>query len=100
MQGASGTLKVGVLEVDPSSYRVWLEGRPLSLGRTEIELLSILVSNRHQVSSREQLSEQVGLASGRSVDVVLSRLRQALGRSFLRNVPRRGWIIDPDALEA
>jgi two-component system, OmpR family, response regulator MtrA len=100
MPEVAAKLKVGALEVDPTGYRVWFEGQAVRLGRTEVELLAFLLANGHQVSSREQLSERVGLARGRSVDVVLSRLRRRLGRNFLRNVPSRGWIIDPDALEA
>lgn len=91
-------MKVGPLEVDAVGHRVLLEGRPLQLRRAEIELLAFLLANEHHVSSRERLSEELGLARGRSVDVVLSRLRRALGRDFVRNVPRRGWIVDPDAL--
>lgn len=81
MGEAAGTSKVGVLEVDQDTYRAWLGGRPLRLSRTEIELLAFLLANGHKVSSREELSEQVGLARGRSVDVVLSRFRRTARRA-------------------
>ncbi|HJR19464.1 MAG TPA: winged helix-turn-helix domain-containing protein [Actinomycetota bacterium] len=93
-----GMIEVGALRVDLEGYRAEFEGRPLPLSRSQLELLAILLSNRQRVTPRTELSQELGLARGRSVDVLLSGLRRAIGRDFVRNVRNRGWIIEPGAL--
>jgi len=92
------TLTAGALEVDLDGYRASLDGRTVHLSRSQVELLAILVDNAHRVVSRAELSEALGLARPRSVDVLLSGLRQKIGRPFVRNVRNRGWIVEPAAL--
>ena len=94
----NGTESLGSLEVDGEGYRAWLAGRALTVTRSQVELLSILLANRHRVVSRTELSQALGLARPRSVDVLLSGLRHEIGRPFLRNVRNRGWIVEPAAL--
>lgn len=94
----NGKVILGTLEVDREGYRASLAGRALTVTRSQVELLSILLANRHRVVSRTELSEALGLARPRSVDVLLSGLRQEIGRPFLRNVRNRGWIVEPAAL--
>jgi DNA-binding response OmpR family regulator len=98
-QVLAGVVAAGALRVDLEGYRAWLGDRPLVLSRSQLELLALLVVNRHRVVSREELSRALGLVRGRSVDVLLSGLRRAIGRDFLRNVRNRGWILEPAALE-
>lgn len=95
-----GVLELGALAVDADGYRAWFEGRPLDLSRSQLELLAILIANAHRVVSRLELSQALGLARHRSVDVMLSMLRKQIGRDFVRNVRNRGWIIAPELLEA
>jgi two-component system OmpR family response regulator len=90
---------VGALWVDLEGYRAAFGGRPLGLSRSQLELLAILLANRHRVVSRAELSEALGLSRGRSVDVLLSGLRREIGRDFVRNIRTRGWIVEPEALE-
>jgi two-component system OmpR family response regulator len=92
-------LTLGLLAVDPEGYRAWFDGALLDLNRSQIELLAFLIEQRHRVVSRPELAEALGLARGRSVDVVLSRLRRSVGRDFVRNVRSRGWIVEPSALD-
>ena len=94
----NGSLALGSLEVDTESYRASLAGRGLPLSRSQVELLAILIANRHRVVSRNELSEALGLVRPRSVDVLLSGLRREIGRPFVRNVRNRGWIVEPPAL--
>lgn len=93
-----GNLALGTLEVDTESYRASLAGRILELSRSQVELLAILLANRHRVLSRIELSQALGLLRPRSVDVLLSGLRREIGRPFVRNVRNRGWIVEPPAL--
>jgi DNA-binding response OmpR family regulator len=94
----AGAVAVGALEVDSGSYRAALAGRVLALSRSQVELLAILIANTHRVISRIELSQALGLARPRSVDVLLSGLRREIGRPFVRNVRNRGWIVEPAAL--
>lgn len=91
-------MELGTLEVDLESYRATFRDKPLSLSPSQIEMLAILLANHGRVTSREELSQAVGLRRGRSVDVMLCSLRKELGRDFVRNVRNRGWIVDPDVL--
>lgn len=100
MNGTVGFLELGALAVDTGRYSAALGGRVLELSRSELELLALLIATPHRVLSRQELSARLGLAQGRSVDVLLSRLRHLIGRDFVRNVRGRGWIVVPEALSA
>ena len=77
---ATRLLKAGGLELDRSSCRVRLTGRPLSLTATEFRLLEFLMSRPGVVFSREQLLDAVWghdrAVTDRTVDVYILRLRQ------------------------
>ncbi|MGH2773235.1 MAG: winged helix-turn-helix domain-containing protein, partial [Actinomycetota bacterium] len=92
-------LTVGSLELDVEGYRAFFGGRELAVSASQMELLTILISNRGRVVSRIELSEALGLVRARSVDVILSSLRKEIGRDFVRNVRRRGWIVVADELD-
>ncbi|MEX2554235.1 MAG: winged helix-turn-helix domain-containing protein [Actinomycetota bacterium] len=94
-----GAIVLGRLWVDVESYRAEFAGRALTLSRSQLELLAILAANRNRVVSRDELSEALRLARGRSVDVLLSGLRREIGRDFVRNIRNRGWIVEPGTLE-
>lgn len=89
---------VGLLQVDAESYLARFNGRLLSLSTSQIELLAFLLANPSKVLTREELAKVIGLGRPRSVDVLLCRLRQSVGRNFIRNVRNKGWIIDPGQL--
>lgn len=91
-------LVLGALEIDLAGHLASFQGRTLQLSSSQFELLAILVANHRRVVSRCELSERLGLERGRSVDVMLSMLRRQLGRDFVRNVRKRGWIVMPEAL--
>jgi DNA-binding response OmpR family regulator len=75
--------KVGPLEIEWDARSTRLHGRPLELTAAEFELLGLLVKNRARVLTRDRILEATrGLdweAYDRSVDVLVSRLRQKLG---------------------
>ena len=76
-------VKVGTLEVNGATRSASLDGRPLPLTGAEFDLLSLLVRNRGRVLSRDRIMDETrGVnweAYDRSVDVLISRLRQKLG---------------------
>jgi DNA-binding response OmpR family regulator len=87
-----------VLEVDASAYTASFAGREVILSATEIEILSSLIANSSKVCSRKELAETVGRQE-RTIDVVISRLRQKIGSDFVRNVRGRGWILNKRLLK-
>ena len=94
-------LHVGDLDVDGSTRCVSLRGRDLGVTTAEFELLALLVRNRGRVLSRERILDGTrGIdweAYDRSIDVLISRLRQKLGDdakhpSFIRTVRGAGYV--------
>lgn len=75
-------LKVGQLELDNESKRVFLAGQSVELGPTEFRLLEFFMSHPERAYSRGQLLDQVWGANvyveERTVDVHVRRLRKAL----------------------
>ena len=93
-------LRAGPIEVHVASRRATLDGRELSLTTAEFALLALLLRQRGRVLSRERiLDETRGVdwdAYDRSVDVLVSRLRQKLGddsrrQHFIRTVRGAGY---------
>jgi len=93
-------LRAGSLVVEPAAYRVHFADEELSLTSTQVELLALLIANRERVLARDEIAGALGLRHARSVDVLLTTIRQSLGRNFVRNVRSRGWILDEASLAA
>ncbi|HEY4595062.1 MAG TPA: response regulator transcription factor, partial [Thermoanaerobaculia bacterium] len=94
------SVRAGALEVSWATCSATLAGRPLTLTTAEFALLGLLVRSRGRVLSRERiLDETRGVdweAYDRSVDVLVSRLRQKLGDdprrpAFIRTVRGAGY---------
>lgn len=82
-EGAGETLfRAGRLEIRPDEHAALVDGRPLSLTRRELALLSTLAAHPQRILTREQLYSEVWgripSRSDRSVDVYVSRLRAKL----------------------
>ena len=76
-------VKIGGLEISWTSRTAHLDGTLLELTTAEFDLLGLMVRNRGRVLSRDQIMSMTrGVdweAFDRSVDVLVSRLRQKLG---------------------
>jgi DNA-binding response OmpR family regulator len=79
---AGDTVRIGGLEISWETRQTRLGGRALELTTAEFELLRLFVRSRGRVLTRERILEATrGLnwdAFDRSVDVLVSRLRQKL----------------------
>jgi DNA-binding response OmpR family regulator len=93
-------VRVGSLEVNWTTHAVSVNGRPVELTAAEFELLGLMVRNRGRVLSRERIMDAVrGIdleSYDRSVDVLVSRVRQKLGddarrSTFIRTVRGVGY---------
>jgi two-component system response regulator RegX3 len=80
--GASETLEIGDLCLDPPSGRAWIRGKDLALPLKEFRILESLMRREGRVVSRPTLVSEVwGVDEGvskKAVDARIRRLRQAL----------------------
>jgi len=90
----------GPLVVDPVGRDVWLEGEPVSLTRTEFDLLATLSQRPRMAFSRRQLIDAVWgptwVGDEHLVDVHIGHLRRKLGEEaatsrFVRTVRGVGY---------
>ena len=97
---ADEAVRAGALEIDPAARLARLSGKPLALTAAEFALLSLFVRSRRSVLSRDRILEATrGLdweAFDRSVDVLVSRLRQKLGDdprhpTFIKTIRGAGY---------
>ncbi|HEX6101144.1 MAG TPA: response regulator transcription factor [Thermoanaerobaculia bacterium] len=93
-------LRVGPLELNWTARSARLDGKELLLTAAEFSLLGLLVRNRGRVLTRDRiLDETKGLdweSYDRSIDVLVSRLRQKLGDdakrpAFIRTIRGTGY---------
>jgi DNA-binding response OmpR family regulator len=82
-EDVADVVRAGSVEVNWTTRSATRDGQVLDLTTAEIELLGFLVRNRGRVLSRERIMEGThGInweAYDRSIDVLVSRLRQKLG---------------------
>jgi DNA-binding response OmpR family regulator len=98
--GEADVVRAGQVEVNWTTHVARLRGKELPLTTAEFELLGFLVRNHGKVLSRERIIEGTHdinwAAFDRSIDVLISRLRQKLGDdpkrpSFIRTVRGVGY---------
>jgi DNA-binding response OmpR family regulator len=105
----SKLLRFGTLQVDTERRTAELEGNPLDLTTMEYQLLVLFASNPGRTFNRDEiLNELRGIDAqlfSRSVDILVSRLRQKLGDTsrqprFIKTVWGTGYAfigVDPAA---
>jgi len=92
----------GELLVDLSACEATVAGRRLRLSPTEFKLLTVLVEHRGHAQTRTDLLRQVwshtALATDRTVDTHIRRLRAKLGRlrAWVRTVRNTGYCFQPE----
>jgi two-component system phosphate regulon response regulator PhoB len=99
---SSSVLKLGDIELNRETHRIYRAGRELHLGPKEFRLLDFLMTAPGRVYSREQLLSAVWgsdiYVDERTVDVHVGRLRKALdsgsGTGPIRTVRGSGYAFD------
>ena len=82
------------LQMNLDRKTVTIDGQPTNLTRTEFDLLCLLLSNRDQVLSRQQLMENIWegvIVTDRAVNVHITRLRKKIGPYASHIVSRQGF---------
>ena len=86
----------GIVE-NKKSKTVTVDGKPIYLTKTELQLLEFFLEHPEQLFTREELLENIWGAdhneTTRTVDVYISRLRKKLGNKgkYLKTLPRLGY---------
>ncbi len=97
-------IAVGGLVIDTSTMQVSVGGKPISLTTSEFALLHALAQRAGRVLGREQLLQllhgSADEAFDRSIDVVVSRLRQKIeddprNPRMLKTIRGAGYILTP-----
>ncbi|MEY9875548.1 DNA-binding response OmpR family regulator [Streptacidiphilus sp. MAP12-33] len=87
---APPTVPTGQIAVDDLRRMATAGGRLLALTRLEFDLLAHLVAEPMRVFTRDQLLESVwdlpAVGDGRTVDVLVTRLRRKLGPGFRQTI--------------
>lgn len=85
----------GGIEIDDEKKSVKVDGRPVSLSRTEYDLLKLLAHNPGKVFSRSDLISAIWpanvIVTERTVDVSITRLRKKIGEYGEKIVSRHGF---------
>ncbi|MBV8033685.1 response regulator transcription factor [Roseateles sp.] len=97
-------LRLRGLVVHEATRQAGLNGQPVSLSRSEFDLLALLLKRSGRVQTRHALEEHV-LRGGTSndsnvLDVHISNLRRKIGPGYIRTVRGIGYVIDAVPLEA
>jgi two-component system response regulator QseB len=100
LRGAAvNVLRHGRLHLDPGSFSVLHDGRPVPLQRREFMLLQKLLASPGQVMTRAQLEESLygweGNVESNALDVHVHNLRRKLYPEVIRTVRGVGYVADP-----
>ena len=91
------TLKLGLLQMDPLSHTVRVDGKRVELTLKEFDLLKLFLEHPGRVFSRDQLLERIWstdyVGETRTVDVHIGTLRTKLGEcgDYIRTVRGVGY---------
>ncbi len=92
---AMDVVRVGDVEIDLNKKTVKKNGRLVNLTNRDWQLLELLVRNRGKVVSTETIISYIwpeGDAAFDSVRTYVKRLREALGKDFIKNLKGRGYM--------
>jgi two-component system response regulator QseB len=96
---ARNLLQHGRLRLDPETFAVTCDGRPVALQRREFMLLEKLLAHPGQVLSRGQLEASLygwsGEVESNALDVHIHNLRRKLYPEVIRTVRGVGYVADP-----
>jgi two-component system response regulator QseB len=96
---AANAIEHGRLRLEPSSFAVTCDGRPVALQRREFMVLEKLLANAGRVLSRAQLEESLygwdREPESNAVDVHIHNLRRKLYPEVIRTIRGVGYVADP-----
>ena len=83
------------LELNTENYSVYLEDKPISLTKTEFELVKLLIEHKEEIVSRDKIVEKIWgwEASDNLLDSTIKKTRQKLGKEKIKTVRGIGYIL-------
>jgi len=98
---AAPLLRVGELELDPSSHRVRFRGQGVEVSAREFALLQELMLNAGRVLSREQLEQRLYAwgeeVESNAIEVHIHHLRRKLAPELIRTVRGVGYLLPKES---
>jgi DNA-binding response OmpR family regulator len=97
---ASGSIRVGALDIDPAAREVCYRGQRVELQPREFALLQALALRAGQVLTRVQLESQLyewdEALDSNALEVIVHRLRRKLAPEAIRTVRGVGYMLPRD----
>lgn len=94
-KGQEVVLKFGKLTINTEEFKISLEGKDINLAKKEFELLMLLVSKPGKVFKREEILSKVWgkevIVGDRTIDVHIRKLREKIGKSFIKTLKGVGY---------
>lgn len=89
---------IGNYEYDLIRKQLSLNKEDVKLGSTELKLIELLIHNRNEPISREELGEKMGGLNPRSIDVQIVRLRSKIeinpkNPKLLKTIRNKGYVL-------
>ena len=90
--------KIGIAEVDLNKMTVKLKSKFKKINNTEKKVLIEMLANPGTTYSREEIGKISGISQERSIDVMITRLRQKLEENpknpkFLQTIRGSGYVL-------
>jgi two-component system alkaline phosphatase synthesis response regulator PhoP len=86
------------LVIDRERYLVLKDGQEIVLPRKEFELLALLITAPRKVFTRKEISENIWgyeiLASNRTIDVHIRKLREKIGDNYIKTIKGIGYTLE------
>lgn len=96
--GAAPVLSNGIINLNPATHEVDIDGYCMSLTAREFSLLHALLSRPGTIQSRSELERQIygwnEEVESNAVEYLIHSLRKKLGVGAIRNVRGVGWMVD------
>ncbi len=100
-QNANNLIEFGGFRLDTAKQILWYEESVVNLPLKSIELLSVLIENRGEVVTKDEILEKVWGESfveesvlTQNIYLIRKTLKEKGEKNLIRNVPRRGYIFD------
>ena len=83
------------IRIDRNNKEVFIDNEPVTLTRTEFDILLFFLTHRNKIYSREEIIKHVWgddvVVTGRTIDTNITRLRKKLGECEKYLVTRQGF---------
>jgi len=90
--------KVGIAEIDLNKMKIYLKDKSKKINNSEKKILIEMLSNPGTTYSRQEIAEISGINQERSIDVMITRLRQKLevdpkNPKYLQTIRGSGYVL-------